>query len=198
MGRVKPLQTVRIISPRLTIRHEYRDSDLSQLITLFYLTLEYHIAYGETLAKEVAPFNIRVLPLIPGGFHTHGKGGNPVTPPPPGPGFEDYMPLYKWFKKLAEGLGGTQIGDPDKFATLIVDVVRGEGIMLEGNREAEAEDGNRDEKIDGEGRVRPWPERLVVGSDAIADIKATFKSWEQSMDEYGDLARSTDREKSDM
>lgn len=58
-------------------------------------------------------------------------------------------------------------------------------------------DADRYREIMGGGRVRPWPERLVVGSDAIADIEATFESWEQSMDEYRDLARSTDRTESD-
>lgn len=98
-------------------------------------------------------------------------------------------------------MGGTQPGDPEKFARLVVDVVRGEGIMLEGGGEDGTGNRGWDEErkgeMTGEGKVRPWPERLIVGTDAMVDVKATFKSWEQSMDEYGDLGRSTDMTKLD-
>lgn len=56
-----------------------------------------------------------------------------------------------------------------------MDVVRGEGQMRTV-----------------EGGLRPWPERLVVGSDAVAEIRRTFANWEKTLEEYGDLARSTD------
>lgn len=104
------------------------------------------------------------------------------------------MPLYEWFKKLLGSIAGSQPGDPKKYASLVVDVVRGEGIMRRRDgaiNQVEETEGKGKEK----GDVRPWPERLIVGSDAVADITATFKSWEQSIDEYGDMIRSTDKKK---
>lgn len=137
-----------------------------------------HSAYGETLAKEVAPFGIRVLTVLPGGFSTNGweKASIPSTAK-----FEDYRPFIDEFREVAKGIAAKQPGDPDKFAKLLVDVVLGEGMML-----------------DEEGKIRPWPERLVAGSDAMMDAKKTVKSWEHTIEEYGDLARSTDKRLTDQ
>ncbi|KAF8305358.1 oxidoreductase,short chain dehydrogenase-like protein [Clavulina sp. PMI_390] len=127
-------------------------------------------AYGETLAKEVAQFNIRVLTTVPGGFHTSGYAGNPVPPPMPGPGYEDYAPTIERFRGMVKSLPGSQLGDPVKYATLLCDVATG----------------------DGKPSVRPWPERLVIGSDAAVDVREMFARWEASMQEYEDLGKSTD------
>lgn len=129
-------------------------------------------AYGETLALEVAPFNIRVLTLIPGGFYTDSRGGTPLIPSNHIP---DYEPLYDGLTKMLKTLPGTQIGDPKKYAHLVLDVVRGEGIMT-------TEDGG----------LRPWPKRLFVGSDAVRDARRTFEDWNKTMEEYTDLTRYTD------
>jgi hypothetical protein len=133
-----------------------------------------HLAYGETLAKEVAPFGIRVLTIIPGGFFTEGTTGKPL-PPTHTFKFDDYKPLHDYFTNYLNTFPNSQLGDPNKYAELVLDVVRGEGQMRTAG-----------------GELRPWPERLVVGSDAIADIKGAFSNWEKSIEEYEDLAKSTD------
>jgi NAD(P)-dependent dehydrogenase (short-subunit alcohol dehydrogenase family) len=135
-------------------------------------------AYGETLAIEVAPLGVRVLTLIPGGFHTlGGKTGAPVLEGPASafPSFkviDDYAPLRARAEARLAGLPGTQPGDPNKLAELLVDVVRGEGVW--------------------KGREWPAESRLVVGSDSEADVKIKIASMEKSMSEYEDIVRFTD------
>lgn len=93
---------------------------------LFMCLCTCHLAYGETLAKEVIPFGIRVLTIIPGGFFTDGKFG---SPDPTTHTIEDYKPLHDHLGKLIKCLPGSQLGVPKKYAELVVDVVRGEGLM---------------------------------------------------------------------
>ncbi|KAF8310195.1 NAD(P)-binding protein [Clavulina sp. PMI_390] len=131
-------------------------------------------AYGETLAKEVAPFGIRVLTLIPGGFFTDGNTASPTLDTHH---IDDYQALHDRMNAIMKVFPGSQPNDPTKYAPLLVDVVRGEGVM-------------RDETKGGE--LRPWPERLVIGSDAVLDARRMFSSWEKSIEEYGDLARFAD------
>lgn len=131
-------------------------------------------SFGEHLAAELTPFNIRVLTVIPGGFFTEGTTGIPSAPECTIP---DYQPLHDAFAKIIKTLPGTQLGSPSKYAEIVVDVIRGEGIM-------------RDEKR--EGGVRPWPERLPLGSDAVLDARKTFKSWEATFTEWMDVISSTD------
>lgn len=123
----------------------------------------FHVtAYGETLAQEVASFNIRVLTLIPGGFFTDGTTGTPILPPLTIP---DYAPLYTSFQKLLETFSGSQIGEVEKYGRLVVDVVRGEGLM----------------KNEGTGEVRRWPERLFVGTDCIDAVRLQREGFESSI-----------------
>lgn len=166
MGRAKQLQTVGTI----LLVPLFRRTNLAHLIA-GYLHL---LAYGETLAKEVAPFNIRVLTVIPGGFFTEGTTGSPALITHT---YEDYAPLHDTMNKVIKALPGSQLGDPNKYAEVICDVVRGEGLM-------------RDEKA--EGGVRPWPGRLPVGSDAVLEARTTYQSWEKTFEDYGDLIKSTD------
>lgn len=71
---------------------------------------------------------------------------------------------------------GTQLGDPSKFASIILDVVRGEGKMI-------GEDG----------KPRDWPQRLVIGSDSANEFKETMASWTKSLEEFAEITKSTDR-----
>lgn len=119
----------------------------------------------------MAPFNIRVLTVIPGGFFTEGTTGNPASTTHT---YDDYAPLHDTMNKVIKALPGSQLGDPNKYAEVICDVVRGEGLMRDENG------------------VRPWPRRLPVGSDAVLEARMTFQSWEKTFEEYEDVIKSTD------
>ena len=72
---------------------------------------------------------------------------------------------------------GSQPNEPQAFAKLVVDVVRGEGVM----RNA------------ADGSLKPWPTRLVVGSDSQRDIRLKIAGIEKTMAEYPEFITHTDR-----
>jgi len=140
---------------------------------------------GEILALEVAPFNIRVLTVVAGGIATDGQSGkaslrSEATSHPDFVGIDDYAPMHDLLEEYSNTLEGKQLGDPVKVAEVILDVVRGEGVMKTAD-----------------GGLREWPERLVLGSDAEYDIRNTVKSHEKGMEEWHDVLVSTDRRKFD-
>ncbi|KAL1745847.1 hypothetical protein HDZ31DRAFT_62719 [Schizophyllum fasciatum] len=105
-------------------------------------------AWTETLAHEVASFNIRVMLVQPGSFRTEVYSqafyrGNEI-------------PAWKDVRDTAvarfASLPGTEKGDPAKAMDVLVDVVRGEG------------------KAAG----RELPRYLVLGDDAVADMRNKF------------------------
>lgn len=127
---------------------------------------------------EVAPFGIRVLTLLPGGFFTGGVAGTPSlnTPATAYPGYKpisDYDAPRAQADRMLKSLPGTQLGDPARFAQVLADVVRGEGLW--------------------EGRGWPEGSRLVVGSDSERDIRAKNSSVERGMEDYKDVVTFTDR-----
>lgn len=135
------------------------------------------VAYGEALAVEVAPFNVRVTTLVPGGFPTAGINGrpdtnNPATSYPSYSRIGDYIPQHeKWDEYAATLAAGVQSNDPLAFASLVADVVRGEGVML----------------------GKTFPSRLVVGSDAASDIRLKVADIEETMATYPEVITYTDR-----
>lgn len=84
--------------------------------------------------------------------------------------------MHEQFRQFLSTFSGTQPGDVQKYAPLVLDVIRGEGLMR-----------------DKDGALRPWPGRLFIGSDAIVDMRKLVASWEKSVSDYGDLVESTDR-----
>lgn len=130
---------------------------------------------------ELSAFNIRVLTVIPGGFFTDGTTGTPSLNSP-GNAYEgykdidDYAPFRARFNEYLKTFPGSQIGDPDKFVEVVIDVVRGEGVM---------------KKEDG--ALRSWPERLILGSDCETDIRLRIESHENTMKDWADVIKSTDK-----
>ncbi|KZV71058.1 NAD(P)-binding protein [Peniophora sp. CONT] len=119
-------------------------------------------AYGETLAVEVKPMNIRVSIVVPGTFRTAFNRPNIVSPK-----FPEYAYFHDSIKNVIPKMNDNPLaGDPDKGMDIIVDVVRGEG-------RAAGRDG--------------WPLWLTLGDDALADVKKRLKDLERSMDTWGDL-----------
>ena len=125
-------------------------------------------AYGEVLASEVAPFNIRVLLVQPGAHRTEGLNNtfrNHLTEKE----FSDYDTLrQRSLLRVAEQVG-KQPGDALKAANIIVDVIRGEGVA--------------------EGK--PWPLWLLLGKDAEDDLQQRVADRLQNLAEWQDVTRST-------
>ncbi|KAF9471972.1 NAD(P)-binding protein [Pholiota conissans] len=121
-------------------------------------------AITENLSSELAPFNIKVCLVQPGGFRTEGIYGQPYFTGNPIPAYDT---LREASIKRFAGVPGSEKGDPDKAAIAIVDVVRGEGVA----------------------KGRPWPPYLVLGEDAEVNVKNKCAKVLKVLDEWVDVAR---------
>jgi NAD(P)-dependent dehydrogenase (short-subunit alcohol dehydrogenase family) len=120
---------------------------------------------GETLAVELAPFNIRVLIVEPGAFRTENIYSNKFdtwTNPIP-----DYDETRAETLAKYEAIPGNQPGDPMKAMKFVVDVVRGEGAAA----------------------GREWPLYLVLGEDAERDVRNKCMMMLKHLDEWQDVIR---------
>jgi NAD(P)-dependent dehydrogenase (short-subunit alcohol dehydrogenase family) len=75
---------------------------------------------SDVLAKEVAPFGVKVTAVAPGSFRTEWAGRSMVRSPR---SIEDYDALFNPVRKAREDKSGKQNGDPDKAAVVIMDLV---------------------------------------------------------------------------
>lgn len=114
--------------------------------------------------SELAPLNIKVLLVAPGAFRTEGIYGEPFDESNPIP---DYDEMRTKLKLRFKTIPGTEKGDPSKASEAIVDVVRGEGVA----------------------KGRPWPNYLILGQDAEADIRAKSEKILTLLDEWADVTR---------
>ncbi|KAF6741954.1 short-chain dehydrogenase/reductase SDR [Ephemerocybe angulata] len=119
-------------------------------------------AFTETLATELAQFNVRVLLVAPGAFRTEGIHSRPFFQDRP---IAAYDNVRETTAQRFASITGTQKGDPVRAMELVVDIVRGEGTA----------------------EHKPWPSHLILGDDAIADVKAkssklmaTLEKWEST------------------
>ncbi|KAG2047413.1 NAD(P)-binding protein [Suillus hirtellus] len=122
-------------------------------------------AMSETLAVELAPFNIRVLIVEPGAFRTENIYSNKFdtwTNPIP-----DYDETRAEALVRFETIPGKQPGDPMKAMKLVADVVRGEGVAA----------------------GREWPSYLVLGEDAEKDVRNKCMMMLKHLDEWQDVIR---------
>jgi len=119
---------------------------------------------GETLALEVAPFNIRVMIVAPGACRTENIFINKFdTWTNPIPDYDDVRAdAPKW-----AAAHGKQPGDPMKVMKVVVDVVRGEGVAV----------------------GREWPLYLVLGEDAERDVRNKCTKILKHLDEWQDVIR---------
>ncbi|KAL0947768.1 hypothetical protein HGRIS_013845 [Hohenbuehelia grisea] len=124
-------------------------------------------ALTETLALELAPFNIQVLLVAPGAFRTEGAYvyGEPWAK-------AELIPEYEAARGATSSrLAATRAvlkGDPDKAMEAVVDVVRGEGVAS----------------------GRELPLYLILGDDAEVDIRAKLGKVGKALDEWVDVTRS--------
>ncbi|KAG2095895.1 uncharacterized protein F5147DRAFT_840083 [Suillus discolor] len=122
-------------------------------------------AMGETLAVELAPFNIRFLIVEPGAFRTENILSNKFdtwTNPIP-----DYDETRAETQVMYEAIRGRQPGDPMKAMKFVADVVRGEGVAA----------------------GREWPLYLVLGEDAEKDVRNKCMMMLKHLDEWQDVIR---------
>jgi len=75
---------------------------------------------SDVLAKEVAPFGVKVTAVAPGSFRTEWAGRSMVRSPR---SIEDYDALFNPVRKAREDKSGKQNGDPDKAAAVIMNLV---------------------------------------------------------------------------
>ncbi|KAI0260725.1 hypothetical protein BC834DRAFT_925723 [Gloeopeniophorella convolvens] len=119
-------------------------------------------SYGETLAVELAPLNIRVLLVVPGAFDAG------VIPP-----YTKILPGYEQTHEAMEAalkLRGTLMkGDPVRGMDTIIDVVRGEGHAT-------------DLVHDGK-----WPKWLVLGDDAFMHTRKRLQNMADTLTEWEEV-----------
>ena len=116
---------------------------------------------SDALRKELAPLGIRVIVVEPGAFRTAFAGGNLVQAKAC---IEDYASTSGPRRKENDRTHGTQPGDPDKGARVLIDVV---------------------------GRSNP-PFRLVLGSDALRSARAELDAQRAELEAWKDISNSTD------
>lgn len=107
-----------------------------------------HLAIAESLIEELKPFNIRVLLVEPGAFRTAMITNSKIKSPTL-LNNHDYLKFHTIAKQELSKVHGKQPGDPRKAGRIIVDIVRGEGCAI----------------------GRRWPDTIVLGEDAVKDIK---------------------------
>ncbi|TFK70269.1 NAD(P)-binding protein [Pluteus cervinus] len=119
-------------------------------------------AITENLAVELASFNIRVLLVAPGSFRTEGILGQSYHLSNQ---IADYDALRQASHARFKSIPGTEKGDPDKAMEAVADVVRGEGFAT----------------------GKPWPDVLILGNDAAADVQAKFQHTLDLLDSWKDV-----------
>lgn len=134
-------------------------------------SLAAYIAYTVTLSKEVAPFGIRVVLAVPGGFQTPNviNGPNVTT---------KHIPSYDTMREWAEEVIKQSwvkfkgAGDPAKAMDMLVDVLKGEGRA--------------------KGRSAPlW---LVLGQGTFDRGREYCKNLTDTMDAWEDITKDLDVE----
>ncbi|VDC00513.1 unnamed protein product [Peniophora sp. CBMAI 1063] len=130
-------------------------------------------AYGETLAVEVKPMNIRVSIVVPGTFRTDFNKPNVVSPK-----IEEYTYFHEAAREFVRTISENPFAsEPEKGMDVVVDVVRGEGRAA--------------------GRSG-WPLWLVLGDDSLNDVKKRLHTLEQTLESWGDLGAGLSSENRDV
>lgn len=129
----------------------------------------------EGVARELAPFNIDVTSIEPGYFRTEllnrgtGASRKAVT--------KERLDVYEGtpvsdVRNLLVAADNKQIGDVDKGARVIVDVLTRTGVA----------------------KGRKAPEHLVLGADCVDKVREVAAANEKLLKEWEDVSRSTDHD----
>ncbi|KAK7414935.1 hypothetical protein QQX98_006260 [Neonectria punicea] len=122
----------------------------------------------ESLSRETEPFGIRNLLIEPGRFRTKLLSNSNLkmvqsTVP-------DYAQRSKEFDEMLASANGTQEGDPKKGVSIILDLVRGDGV----------------------GKSKKMPIRLALGPDAYDIIRGKCQETLKILEDWKDVTCSTD------
>ncbi|GKZ38933.1 hypothetical protein AbraIFM66950_011507 [Aspergillus brasiliensis] len=124
---------------------------------------------SESLARELAPFNISVLVVEPGAFRTNFLAAAVKNETGLSEAYRG-TPVDAVLGKF-DGMQGTQLGDPAKGVARVFEVVTGQGQA---------------------GALKGKILRLPLGSDCVARIEAKLQSLSHDLDAAREAALSTD------
>ncbi|KAI0725546.1 NAD-P-binding protein [Fomitopsis betulina] len=124
-------------------------------------------AFAETYAAELAPFNVRVIIAVPGGFRTENIHTAPLTS---ANHISEYDTLREEEYEKFKLRWAAAPGDPDKIMALLVDVLTGEG------------------KAAG----RKTPLYLLLGKPTYTAAETFYKRLDEEMSTWRDLGENLD------
>jgi NAD(P)-dependent dehydrogenase (short-subunit alcohol dehydrogenase family) len=118
--------------------------------------------FSEALSKEVAPLGIRVISIEPGGFRTDWAGASMSYAKK----VEGYESTVDWMAEFLKGEKFIPMGDPDKAAKVMVDLVE---------------------------HPQP-PVHLVLGSEAVGILKQADAARQAELEKWMPVSISTDHD----
>ncbi|WP_184546500.1 oxidoreductase [Mucilaginibacter sp. FT3.2] len=121
--------------------------------------------FSEGLAQEVAPLGIKVIVIEPGGFRTDWAGDS-MTYAKEIEGYEDTVGKRAEFFKSGDFV---PLGDPDKAAKVMVDIVE---------------------------HPQP-PLHLILGSEGLVIVKASETAKMAELEKWAEVSRSTDHDEAE-
>jgi NAD(P)-dependent dehydrogenase (short-subunit alcohol dehydrogenase family) len=116
---------------------------------------------SETLGKEVRDLGIHVTAVAPGSFRTDWAGRSMVRTPR---SISDYDALFDPIRQRRQQVSGKQLGDPDKAARAMLQVIESDAP----------------------------PVHLLLGSDALALVREKAAGLLEELARWEPLTRSTD------
>lgn len=116
---------------------------------------------SEVMRAEMAPFGVRVTALCPGSFRTEWAGRSMVRSER---SIADYDALFDPIRQARQSKSGKQLGDPDKLADAVLDLIESDAP----------------------------PPQLLLGSDALALVTGRIERLKQEIEAWKSVTVSTD------
>ena len=116
---------------------------------------------SEAVGKEVREFGIHVTAVAPGSFRTDWAGRSMVRTPR---SIRDYDALFDPIRQRRQEVSGKQLGDPDKAARAMLQVIESDAP----------------------------PAHLLLGSDALRLVREKVTSLQEELARWEHVTRSTD------
>ncbi|WP_339108551.1 oxidoreductase [Thioclava sp. GXIMD4216] len=116
---------------------------------------------SEVMRSEMAPFGVHVTALCPGSFRTDWAGRSMVRTER---SIAEYDPLFDPIRQTRQQKDGKQLGDPDKLAAAVLNLVMSDNP----------------------------PPQLLLGSDALGLVQSRLHAMLQEIDDWETVTCSTD------